>query len=92
MLVECRAKEVGQGNLVEAKAMIAPRAHIKDHCKVGAFCIVKDAEALDSHTIVFGEHSTRRIEPKFRMPTGYKAQRQALHASMPSFHQLYSPN
>ncbi|KAJ3334160.1 Dynactin subunit 6 [Blyttiomyces sp. JEL0837] len=55
---------VGNGCIIEPKAMVAAGTHIGDNCVVGTRCVTQKDERVPANTVIFGSAHERRTQSK----------------------------
>ncbi|RKO88052.1 trimeric LpxA-like protein [Blyttiomyces helicus] len=55
---------VGNGCVIEVKAVVAPGTTLGDNCVVGAKCSTHPNEQVPSNTVIYGEGNLRRLQTK----------------------------
>lgn len=84
------ALNVGDNNILEAKARLGRHTQLTNGCIIGAMCDVSSHEVLPENTVIYGASCERRIQSE--RPPPQTLQLDFLTKILPNYHHLKKPN
>lgn len=82
----CECKNVGDNNVLEAKAHVGADVTLTNGCIVGAACVVTAPEVIAENTVIYGDECLRRLQAD--RPPPQTLQLDFLTKILPNYHHI----